>query len=869
MAQKKSYLGNICEPINREEFAEKMFDVVVEAGINAPNVFNNMPNVLSDHEYKSYLLRMFSGQYRFGKLYEIRFSDIEGGKENEFLIQESVLTYQNKEYGFFIKEKECLISVEDVEAHCKKINDLKLKFPNLNGRVSWKTYVQNSRTGKPVEIVNECEDIAKFIDYTDWYMKDMKNANQSTWQSISCHTADAKQTVKNIANDTAKETFLLGREENKLLFAKSLFVYCQGIRFLEDVPKIARRFINMGKYIDGESVESSIMCFFNSDTKTGRNGKTYRMKLEKEYMERNGFITSTATLNKSRLTDVHVFSNHFYYIDEYDFNDTTPEMMKTINKNENPTFSVSVMYQGQREVNNDCMFILSCHNGRIRNLLMDNERCLDAIRWSDAKYEDNKDSMAFIYREKNGGTSLIKDKYEGNQTVATFFNNIKAISDTELFNGLLKYSKGIEIPSEYFVSSSKDELENFTIDKALAEVIENIYNVSPGNAHSCYTIYTKLGRAQYYTDEKAKNEVKLLFQFLKYKNPEFIVSESPNWISRRILINKDFVDLISELRDKRVIETEYSLIDNETLWNYIIKMLGLNPSQNIKDIYDDPQLLRETYAKLNTLFVQTNEHKMVDPNGLFEGVNIPKETPSEGHISLFSNDNLFFMSRFLVEYDPPQDTAVEEIVKIKQDTINFFDMLPTFRMVDSGNKSIHTMFCFDYDSCPETVEEYKFAVEYAKKHLGLPENIGCAQLDTKVLYDPSRICRRPGVMRPNGNLQKLISYKQQMLHIEWKPAYLEHKRKQEQKKRLCKQLYSQPVFGLKKLSDIDVFIRNYCDKHYLVWTEGNRHTIAAKIAGACAVAGFAENESVEAIERNFDCSNDKTILSNLHKFFNN
>ena len=43
---------------------------------------------------------MFSGQYRFGKLYEIRFSDIEGGKENEFLIQESVMTYKNKEYCF-------------------------------------------------------------------------------------------------------------------------------------------------------------------------------------------------------------------------------------------------------------------------------------------------------------------------------------------------------------------------------------------------------------------------------------------------------------------------------------------------------------------------------------------------------------------------------------------------------------------------------------------------------------------------------------------------------------------------------------------------------------------------------------------------
>ncbi len=58
---KKSYLDNICEPINREEFAKKIFDVVVEAGINTTDVFNNMPNVLSDHEYKilfaSYVFR--------------------------------------------------------------------------------------------------------------------------------------------------------------------------------------------------------------------------------------------------------------------------------------------------------------------------------------------------------------------------------------------------------------------------------------------------------------------------------------------------------------------------------------------------------------------------------------------------------------------------------------------------------------------------------------------------------------------------------------------------------------------------------------------------------------------------------------------
>lgn len=56
-------------------------------------------------------------------------------------------------------------------------------------------------------------------------------------------------------------------------------------------------------------------------------------------------------------------------------------------------------------------------------------------------------SMTLTYREKSGNKPLINDKYEEDKTVATFFKNIKAISNTKLFNGLLKCSKGIEIPS--------------------------------------------------------------------------------------------------------------------------------------------------------------------------------------------------------------------------------------------------------------------------------------------------------------------------------------------------------------------------------------------------------------------------------------
>lgn len=55
--------------------------------------------------------------------------------------------------------------------------------------------------------------------------------------------------------------------------------------------------------------------------------------------------------------------------------------------------------------------------------------------------------MTLTYREKSGNKPLINDKYEEDKTVATFFKNIKAISNTKLFNGLLKCSKGIEIPS--------------------------------------------------------------------------------------------------------------------------------------------------------------------------------------------------------------------------------------------------------------------------------------------------------------------------------------------------------------------------------------------------------------------------------------
>ncbi len=71
---------------------------------------------------------------------------------------------------FFIKEKECLISVESLEAHYKKL----------------------------IEIVNECEDIAKFTDYTDLYMKNMKMQINLPGNLYS-YTADAKQTVKNTA----------------------------------------------------------------------------------------------------------------------------------------------------------------------------------------------------------------------------------------------------------------------------------------------------------------------------------------------------------------------------------------------------------------------------------------------------------------------------------------------------------------------------------------------------------------------------------------------------------------------------------------------------------------------------------------------
>lgn len=49
-----------------------------------------------------------------------------------------------------------------------------------------------------------------------------------------------------------QKNFPARKRENKLLLAKSLFAYYQGIRFLEDVQKIARRFINMGKYIEGK-----------------------------------------------------------------------------------------------------------------------------------------------------------------------------------------------------------------------------------------------------------------------------------------------------------------------------------------------------------------------------------------------------------------------------------------------------------------------------------------------------------------------------------------------------------------------------------------------------------------------------------------
>lgn len=578
MSRKSCYL-KLEEPINRGEFLELLYDTLLSYGKKDKELLENIPDS-KDNSYKSYILNIFFYEYVFGTQYLL--SETKADSQIDYtqywLIENSHHTKNGISYVYLLSEKTELYTRKEFEKSRDRMNAYKSLQPCLQGLV--KLQSKDLKTG---EIINfEIEDITEFPDYSEKYLKDLKNIDKSFWDEVKLRALEAKASLDEYNNQIARNSFKAQRQTDKLVFAKSLYVYCQVLRYIEDVPKIANRFLEMGNYIDGKKVKSMIMCYFNTDQETGRNGKTYRMYGEENYMQANGFITSNEGLAHRRIADSNVFKNHFFYKDEYCFKDTDSEFLKTINKNRNLRISVDMMYRGPSTLRNDGIFYLAAHNGKINSKLESNERCLTSIRFSDAKYEDNKENLTYIYDDIEENSPLPEELSCLNQHTAKYISelylDIKVITMTELFDGLLKHGKDITIPKKFLVQQSADTATLNISPELIAYLREHCWAPN-GTSISFVRIYTNLAKAQYYNIESAKQEVKKIYNFLNHNYPEYINNiNAKNWDNKTVTINEQMLSTIETAIANSVADTDYNLVDQKKLWLYILNMLEIDPN---------------------------------------------------------------------------------------------------------------------------------------------------------------------------------------------------------------------------------------------------------------------------------------------------
>ena len=857
--------------ISNEEIAIKTYDIISNADVFDINP-ETIPTDSKKHDFRTKILKVLFDEYTWIQYPKITKKNlIETIPDDERVVttpgQNQFIETYKLDFKFMPKfEAKALI--KDID-HIKQSGKYKNSFLQLSAKY------QNYQD--PFEQYLKCTDCSDVFKIS--LLNDERFWNSAIPKVIEAQ-ADYIEKQANIARINLQKEI----EPNRKKFADALVVYCEIVRDLSDVYKIADHFISINKWIQGIPVESHIMCMFNTDTEQGRNGKSERLKKEKLYMEKNGFKTSDLPLIFEGCNQ-NDFIEHLYYVDEEGFDKCNQNALKRINKNIAPVITKRALFNGRTSEKNEAIFFLATHNGKPLDKIVSNDRVVHCVRTTDAWYEFNKDKMTTIYENKPTCEEGL----------------LGEVSYIDLFDALIKnavdYNKSK--CQQIIINKSRSNI-SLKISVELINLIETLIKDGKEGAISFNRLSRLLSGSEQYKEEGAKAMVKKLSDFLLENYPDYVLDQDKNnWSERRLKLFDDgffenkkptVLTIIEQAHANSVIETTDKIINREELKRYIYTLFDLNPDlpfeypTSSKPKEQGVIVDKEIYQKACEVFVPTTRTKLTEAytdnktgevfNLIYEGVNIPNSTKTENHVSRFTNDNMWIMPRFLVEYDAPEGSSQEEIEQAKQEMLSLSSQWPTFRVVDSGNKSLHCLFCFDFESHPTTVDEFKFAVKEAVKQLNLPQKIGCAELDSKVLLDPSRITRKPNEVRENGNLQKLISFNKEQIHVDWKSKYEQYKAELLKAKKEVEKIkiLTMPVIDggyWSYTQEIDRFIKSYMLKHGLVWKDGQRHSVAAKIAGACKLAGFNAQECIGALKDMFDCSDDPSIVSNLGIYFDN
>lgn len=539
----KTYL-DIEQPINNEEFSMLIYDLIANAPVFDINL-NYIPKP-KEARFKTYILDLFFKHYTL-----VTYVDFEEAHGVAMTVNDANAPEHIKNKA--VVKKTELLRMDDYNAKKAFFDDLAKTL------------------GREAIIVKEYVNHGSFSGYKDRpfpfgiikshdndYYKDLLDKDNLWENKIKPKVDEAIRVCHENESNKAREKFRAECIPDKKKFADALVVYCEIFRDITDVHKYIDHCLAINRWIKGEPTQSHLLCIFNTDNNSGRNGKTWRLDAERQYMEKNGFITSSLSLKKEGCSTVNDFSHHLYYKDEYDFRDSDQDLLKSINLNICPKISVRVMYGGNQEITNEALIYLCCHNGIPSERIISSSRTAFSIRTTDALYKVHKNELVNIYMEKSAQKTDNSIYYE------------------DLFDGLIKSA------TDYNHDKVKTGNEGFKISSYLLDVLNSNRTKSTINH-----LIGILEQNKFYNREKSRYEFYDLYKFLSKNYPEYIITTTEkmkNWNEKSLdNIDGKLLELLETVAGLQTVDVSDELLDKQILRNYIYSLFDLDPNAPVEN----------------------------------------------------------------------------------------------------------------------------------------------------------------------------------------------------------------------------------------------------------------------------------------------
>jgi hypothetical protein len=512
---------------------------------------------------------------------------------------------------------------------------------------------------------------------------------------------------------------------------------------------------------------------------------TYQKQLkdkEKIYSKRSRFIMidECSMLDKKRFEQMKKQNPHCMFIlvgDDLQFSPPGKHMSPITPEQVNKVFKFNVVHRSDSDTLKN--FIQSIKDGQPDT---------DFIKKHESK--NRGDSLVVVY--KNETKDFINEKCYRNDYLLSHrsilidgitYNTKLKVNNNEIWkviqndNGIYKLESQTIDRNDYLYISPLDYKFFDKSDSVNIHKIEG--DTLKCNLHFLYDSPVDWLRTLYVFSSRVKNETQLSYYegYSEYVSKMLTQTKgirleskfTPDWTGN----NEDLIKIIETELDR--MDSVTFGVDVDTLYNIstsskkVTYFFGLGHSnENILKNIDSTLVTvnfgltsRTSNEKLKlkryrdkidkellglTSFDYTSSGTTeINDNGQFVCKNLLTDQKN-GH----SNKNLSSMKNFVFEFD---DLSMEEQLNLYEKNKKVI-----YRVVHSGNRSLH--FWIRVENCPNDVDTYHKISDYLNEVLF--DNKSC-----KSYKSPSQLMRKPDGVRDNGNIQKVLYNKRNMIEVDY------------------------------------------------------------------------------------------------------